>query len=453
MIVLVAVVVLHLIIAGPRWQMLPAYVALIIAMPIVTRPKRWLRFMVFPFVLTLLAVSVLATWAFPVFDVPEPSGNYAIGKTTVFLTDEDRLETYTEAEEDFRRLALKVWYPTTAPETGSDSVYWSNAFLRSRAVTNATPLPWFTFTHLGQVETFSRQDAAIAAGEFPVLIYSHGLGIGWSSGNTPLLEDLASRGYIVVAIGHAFIGSATIFPDEVAYFDPATRTAMNTEPPVDVMEVYGKVKALTDPKEQLAVYMEGMSMMPVSIKGKVDEALETQVQDQLFVLESLSSLKSNDIDIGAHVKENVAGVFGMSIGGSAALIACSRSDRCGAVANLDGFHPAQAGIQSRVPLMSFRRPDNLLVVENFEQALSHAYVIEIADTTHFNFFDFTIMSPLYKRLGVLGSIDGEEMITVLRDHLGDFFDAHLKMEASDLLQGRVSHASENVTLDKRSGAD
>ena len=63
--VLLGVVLVHLLIAGPRWQVLPAYAALIIAMPIVTLPKRWLRFMVFPFVLTLLVVSVLASWAFP----------------------------------------------------------------------------------------------------------------------------------------------------------------------------------------------------------------------------------------------------------------------------------------------------------------------------------------------------------------------------------------------------
>ena len=447
--VLLGVVLVHLLIAGPRWQVLPAYAALIIAMPIVTLPKRWLRFMVFPFVLTLLAVSVLASWAFPVFEIPEPTGDYAVGKTTVFLTDENRVEAYAEAESDHRKLALKVWYPTAAPETGSDGVYWNNAFLRSRAVTNGTPLPWFTFTHLGQVETHAREGAAIATDKFPVVIYSHGLGIGWSSGNTPLLEDLASRGYIVIAIGHSFIGSATIFPEDVAYFDPATRTAMNTEPPAEVMAVHGKVKELTDPKEQLAAFMEAMSMMPVSIKGKVDAALETQVQDQLFVIDSLASLKSEDINVGAHVQENAVGVFGMSIGGSAALITCSRTDRCGAVVNLDGFHPDQAVLKTTAPLLILRRPDNLMVIENAEMAESDAYVVEIADTTHFNFFDFTIMSPLYERLGVLGSIDGREMVSVMREFLGEFFDHYLRGEESGLLDGSESPSSENVVLDVR----
>ncbi|MEM6486017.1 MAG: hypothetical protein AAF662_13670 [Pseudomonadota bacterium] len=441
--------VLHLLGAGFRWQYVAAYLALILAFMATKATRRWLRILTFPVAVLLIGVSVLASWAFPLFKVPSPTGAYPVGTTKLFVVDESRQESYTATKSDSRELTLKVWYPSKNPTSGERVSYWEKPLVRSKAVTKGTPLPWFTFTHLGLIKTHSKSDAQIADGKFPVIIYSHGLGIGWSSGNTPLLEDLASRGYIVVAIGHSYIGSATIFPDHVAYFDPATREAMNTKPPENVIEIYGRVKEIRDPKEQLAVYMRSMELMPTSIKGKVDEALHTQVEDQRVVIEMLPELMSENIDFRPHISSAVPGVFGMSIGGSAALISCSAAMRCAAVANMDGFHPDQARLKSPVPLLTLRRPDNLLVEENFAMAMSDAYLVEVSNTTHFDFFDFTIMSPLYRKLGVLGGIDGAEMVAVSRAYVGAFFDRHLKGMNSELLSNNSATPSKSVRLTVR----
>src|SRR5512133_693315 len=40
-----------------------------------------------------------------------PSGPYAVGTTTYEWTDTQRLETYTDAPEDYRKLAVQFWYP------------------------------------------------------------------------------------------------------------------------------------------------------------------------------------------------------------------------------------------------------------------------------------------------------------------------------------------------------
>lgn len=59
------------------------------------------------------------------------------------------------------------------------------------------------------------------------------------------------------------------------------------------------------------------------------------------------------------------------------------------------------------------------------------------------------MSPLYERLGVLGAIEGREMVSVMRDFVGEFFDLYLRGEESGLLDGSESPGSENVVLDVR----
>ncbi len=449
---LVTVAVLHVFANGLRWQVLPAYLATLLAIGALLNSRRWLSFVLAGFTTAFAGVAVAATWAFPVFKVPEVHGEYAVGTTSVFLTDNTREERYTEEAGDRRRIALRIWYPSDEPSSGQKRKYFEQALVRSKAITTGTPLPWFTFTHLDKISVQSRTDAAIAEGSFPALIYSHGLGIGWSSGNTPLVEHLASHGYIVIGIGHSFIGSSVIFPEGVARFDPATRIAMNTEPPEEIMNIYREVKEIKDPERQLEIYMRAMAMMPISIKGKVDEALQTQINDQQFVLDSLASLASSTVDLGPHINLTKVGLFGMSIGGSAAMITCGDNPACGAVVNMDGFHPDQTQLELRAPSLTLHRSDNLLVKVNFDRAKADAYLLEIKDTTHFNFFDFAMMSPLYQRLGVLGSIDGDAGLEIQREYVTAFFNSYLLGQYSPLLQGDMANKSRHAILNRRKRA-
>jgi len=426
--------VLHLFAEGPRWQMVPAYLGLAFVF-VIRAQSPWLRIGAASFSFLLFAISALASWAFPVFELPEPDGPYAVGTTQIEFTDENREESYTEDPDDSRRLMLRVWYPAVDVSCASIARYWEEPAIRSRAVTGGgNPLPWFTFTHLGRVETFSRWEADIADGTFPVVLYSSGLGIGWSSGNTPLAEQLASHGYVVVGIDHTFLGSAAIFPDQVVKFDEATRIAVNTPPPEAVQEIFSQVMQSEDAEEQLDAYMKGMTLMPESITEKVETALRTQVEDQSSVLQRLGVLVTQNFDLAGHIDLSKVGLVGMSLGGSAAVITCERDPMCKAVINLDGFHPDQASVRLSVPSMEMHRPENLLARVNYQSSEALAYDLRIEGATHFNFFDFSMMSPLYARLGVLGDIDGFRMVDIVRRYAVAFFDEALKGGESDLLR-------------------
>lgn len=430
--VLAILLILHLVTEGVRWQMVPAYVALAFVLALKVH-RRWLRACVGACALLMFAASGIFSWAFPMFDLPRPDGPYAIGTTSVEFVDTDRKELYTDDPNDARRLMLRMWYPAKDTPGASRARYWEEPAIRSRAVTESTPLPWFTFTHLGRIQAFSQWEADIADGTFPVVLYSSGLGIGWSSSNTPLMEQLASHGYIVVGIDHTFLGSAAIFPDRVETFDPATRVALNTPPPEELQEMYSKLMDTTDAREQLEIYMNGTKLMPESITAKVETALHTQVADQKAVLASLHTF-SMPVDLAAHMDLLSVGLLGMSLGGSAAIITCASDPLCTAVIDLDGFHPDQASVQLPVPSMMMHRSDNLLVHANFENSDASAYALTIANTTHFNFFDFSIMSPLYAQLGVLGEIDGYRMVEIVCRYTVAFFDEALKGGEVDLLK-------------------
>ena len=59
-------------------------------------------------------------------------------------------------------------------------------------------------------------------------------------------------------------------------------------------------------------------------------------------------------------------------------------------------------------------------------ASAPAHAAVVSGVTHFNFFDFALMSPLYKRMGVLGELDGRVALDTNARVALAFFDAYLK---------------------------
>lgn len=435
----------HLFASLLRWQWIPLYVAGFLLLGSLGLQRRWLRIGSGLLSLVAIFVTVAANWAFPLLQLPQPDGPHPVGTTTAEFVDTAREEFYSTVEGDPRRVMLRVWYPASSVEGAQPVKYFEHPLIRSRAVIGELPLPWFLFTHLGLVETHSFDQAPVAAGKFPLVLYSPGLGIGWSSSNTPLAEMLASHGYIVIGIDHTHLGSAAIFDDQVIGFDPETAKALRIQPPAEVMEIYKQVPGAREPGEQLALYMRAMEMMPNEIIGKVNTALNTQVADQSALLELVDGL-ATEVNVLSQIDENKMAVVGMSLGGSAAMLTCHQNARCDAAVNLDGFHPHQAELRANFPTMAIHRPDNLLVLENYSQAVADAYAVEIAGTTHFNYFDFTLMSPLYQRLGVLGEVDGALASDLIKRYTLGFLDEYLKGKTSDLLAEGEGQSGNGVTL-------
>ena len=294
-----------------------------------------------------------------------------------------------------------------------------------------TPLPWFTFTHLGRTTTHSYAGATIdSTHHFPVVIYSHGLGIGWAGANTTLVEELASHGYVVIAINHTHLGSMSIFPDSRQVpFDRETARALNTPPPEALRALQQELATTTAAADQVALYGRGMKMMPLEILEPVTRALDVQGADQRSVINQLEAWRETGTGPSWARATDVdrIGLMGMSLGGSAAFETCQDDSRCRAGVNIDGFHPRQIGVgQPHAPFLYFNRAENLLFTTNVEHSVAASRAVLVEDVTHFNFFDFALMSPLYRTLGVLGAIDGRLGLEILGHHSRVFFDHRLK---------------------------
>ena len=142
--------------------------------------------------------------------LPEPTGPYPAGTTSVWLTDTSRPDPWAVGV-NARELMVSLWYPA-APSDGRRARYMTPAESGLQLTTRGlTGIPQDT---LSTVQTNAVSDARPAGRQhsLPLVVLSPGF-TNSRSALTALAEDLASHGYVVAGIDHTYESHATAFPD------------------------------------------------------------------------------------------------------------------------------------------------------------------------------------------------------------------------------------------------
>jgi len=180
------------------------------------------------------AVLVLALGSFAVFadghhfvmgdalpDAPElaPRGDYGVGVQTLEFVNPDQIDINNLSEENptatyDRPLTVEVWYPAIISDGSEEKIIYESQLGRA----DAGNVEAFTFE--GRALRDAEPDAM--GGAYPLVIVSHGF-----PGNrymmTYLTENLASKGYVVVAIDH----TDSIFTDVGNFFSTLMNRALD----------------------------------------------------------------------------------------------------------------------------------------------------------------------------------------------------------------------------------
>ncbi|MHA2141616.1 MAG: alpha/beta hydrolase family protein [Candidatus Thorarchaeota archaeon] len=433
-IMLGVLVPVHALIEGLRWQMIPVYLLTLVfvirsilqlkniyqvevSSPLKGPPRRRT-------VITLLVLTVVVSAStlyldnlLPVFILPSPTGEFAVGTTMFDLTDQTREETFTTDSSDNRRILIQAWYPAEDVTGLNIASYVYNPSAFGTGVERSWGFPALIVSHFPLVKTHSYENAPLseAESEFPVLFFSHGYG-GVVMQNTVLMEELASHGYIVFSIGHPYESFVTAYPD-------------------------GTV-----------VYETDASDLPTFLE--LDNSLEIWANDTLFLLDQLEIADNPEIpDIfWDSLDFTRIGAFGHSFGGMTAEQVCLADARIHVGVSLDSPHFGLAlELNMTKPYMLMFGPDygnpqmNDTVYANSENT---CYGLYINGTRHHNFADVNLWSSLLKSFGLLGSIEGYRMLEILTRYVLAFFDTHLMGDASTLLDGPLSSYPE-VTFHKK----
>ena len=134
-------------------------------------------------------------------DAPElaPRGEFKVGVRTLDFVNKgqiDVLKSKGGIDPTYDRpIKVEVWYPANLPEGTKEYVFYDEVM----GTSNDPKRPLIPFTFAGRA---SRDATPVASnGAFPLIIVSHGY-VGSRFLMTYLTENLASKGYIVVAIDH-----------------------------------------------------------------------------------------------------------------------------------------------------------------------------------------------------------------------------------------------------------
>jgi predicted dienelactone hydrolase len=418
---------LHWLLEGPRWQMIPAYgFVLLLAVGAAGRLRHqpsWPRGRQIAGALLGLILFIPAAALPYLLPVPQPlppSGPYAIGTFTLHRVDQSRREIYSDDPTARRELLLQIWYPADPNPDDVTAPYLEHSHIFGPALAGFFELPPFLFNHINLARTAAFANAPMAPGDqaYPLILFSHGLN-GFRGQNTTIVQELASYGYIVATIDHTYGNVVSIFPDGRSIFRSPDLFSEEGDPP-----------------------RTGQTLVQV------------WAEDLAFTLDELARLNNTTAGgMNGRLDLSRVGIFGHSTGGGATLTLCQQDPRCTAGLALDSWLiPTPDDIETNPPPQPFMfintpawiSPENTARGQRIIEAMpEQALLLTIAGADHFDFSDLPLFSPLTHQLGLTGTINGRLMTEILNRHVLAFFDSTLRGQDSDLL---LASPYEEVTL-------
>ncbi len=447
----------QVLVEGPRWQMIPAYVLATLLFlvwmlrrfkptsePVRRKPTHRLGSAAAIGLGSLgLLISIALPTIIPVFRFPHPTGPYHIGTLSYHWVDASRSDVFAADPQARRELMAQIWYPAKANQSAARATYMPDAEAVTTAIARIHDKPAFLFRHFKYVTTHAIGSAPVAGDvpSFPVLIFLEGL-TGFRQMNTFQVEALASHGYIVVALDQPGVAAAVMFPDgrqvaglPLVQLRPVIdRSYMPESPGKGAPLLHGRV-------------LKGGSIIP------------QLAQDASFTLDQLAALNQADPNgiLTGRLDLQRVGTFGVSLGGIVVGEACRLEPRLRACLVMDAPMPTavvKAGLQQ--PSMWITRDAATMRLERqraggwpnaeieahqttmravYEGLPGAGYFVRMTGTFHLNFTDIANWTPLASQLNLSGPINGQRAHDIVNAYSLSFFDRHLLGRPATLLDG------------------
>ncbi|MFJ1792001.1 alpha/beta hydrolase family protein [Kitasatospora griseola] len=379
--------------------------------------------------------------------LPAPTGPFGVGTTSVHLVDQGREDPWKAGRP--RELMISLWYPTGRPALGAERAPYMTPgaaahFGSAGSVAQMNQRFEPDRTDWTNVRTHARVDVPALPGPArPVVLYSAGLGDPRTWG-TGLVEDLASRGYVVVTVDHTWEASEVSLPN-------------------------GELAT--------SVFADLASGPTVDIGALLRKMLATRVDDTRFVLDELARLKDSRTlppGVGAALDLGRIGMVGHSGGGSTALQAMHDDPRIAAAVNMDGqLHfpgpdgrtgvhltdVAEKGLDRPFLLLGTRSDDSgpYRQQPGWDALWRHSTGwhadFTLDGSRHASYTDAESLLPQLARQGAIsaealhdgiGEIRPDRAVSATRTYVADFFDRWLRGHDDHLLDGPSARFPEMV---------
>ena len=346
----------------------------------------------------LIAFSLVPAFIFTNYNGLPTTGAYKVSETSAILVDKNRVDAF-ENDGSYREVPAHFYYPENA------------------------------------------------AGEYPLVIFSHGA-FGYYQSNFSTYAELASTGYIVAALDHP----------HHAFFTADTNGQTVT---VDTNFI-GDVMKINDNTSDEEVYAFSQSW----IKLRTD--------DESFVLDTIKAAKENKslddtwhtddqtviLSVLAHTDIDKIGLMGHSLGGATAVTLGRERRDIDAVIDLDGTMLGEInGVENGknvyysepypIPVLDFTKETDYNDREQVKSEKGYPYVNEYVtgnakigktvafkDVGHMDFTDLPLISPFLASMLGSGEVNHEETLHTINSIVLNWFNYYLKNEGTLDIQAK-----------------
>ncbi|GII60362.1 esterase [Sphaerisporangium krabiense] len=358
--------------------------------------------------------------------LPTPSVRRSIGTVALHLVDRSRRDPLVKSR-PYRELMVSLWYP--AARTSARLPLAPHMAPRAAADWDVHSAPGLEIppgtVNWAATTTHARLGAPVdrRAGALPVVLFAPGDG-GPRSLGTALVEELAARGYLVVAVDHTFEADQVEFPG-------------------------GRVER--------AAPLPG-KITPAVIDRLLRKHARARLADMRFVLDRLAGLaqgrnpdaEASPLPAGLTGAPDLShvGMVGQSLGGSVAAQLAHDDRRVDAGVNLDGSYVgpvARTGVSK--PFLHLAAGSHTRRSDPTWKSFwggSHGWKRELrfAGAAHGSFTDLQVLLPQLAATSgkipsgdLIGTIAPARSLAAQRAYVTAFFDLHLKGHPTHLFDG------------------
>ncbi|REK84874.1 alpha/beta hydrolase [Streptomyces inhibens] len=347
-------------------------------------------------------------------ELPRPTGPYAVGRDTLHLVDKQRRDPWVPSA-GARELMASMYYPARPGTGGSHTPYMTTkeAQLLLEGVKRTDVLPPEV---LAGTRVHARTGARPIGGRHPLVVLSPGFTLNRATLSL-LSEELASRGYVVALLDHAYESFGAAFPGG---------------------------RTLT------CVACQTVEHAPENTRKKLMAKVATgRAADISFAIDTLTAAPRD----GGHapawkhsamIDPKRIGTAGHSIGGNSAASAMAADERIRAGVNMDGtfFAPVpRSGLDGRPFLMlgalDGHAPgdDDTTWLRDWHRLDGWKRWLTVRGAGHFTFIDIPVLAAQIGVTDPTAPISGKRSGEITRDYVSAFFDRQLRGIPRPVLDG------------------
>lgn len=333
--------------------------------------------------------------------MPETTGEYGVGTAYLQFKDNEREGVLTKNKSEKRELSVQVWYPTDKNSEECRAAY-VNYMIKDFCVSNKM----IKKSKIESIVTNSQMNMQVTAEDkkFPVVIFSHGLGIE-NIFYQGIIEEIVSHGYIVYSVSHTYFAGVTSFYDGE---DIANKFRVKS---------FFNFDATTE---------EG--------RAEIENNAYIVVDDIKFIAKKIKELNEDKeyMLAGKMDSENI-GIYGHSYGGYAAVVSSEMISECKASIDIDGAIFKNISKFTK-PLFIIRANSEIAkkygensIEENWKNVEKNGYMTEIKNVMHLDFTDFKYIGIK----SIYGEVNPKELFYYTNKIIVGYFDIYLKGKSKE----------------------